>query len=346
MKPTIYDVAEKAGVSIATVSKVINKTGKIGDKTKQKVNRIMKEINYQPSMVASALTGKRTNTIGLLIPDIANPFFAELARHIEDRGQEEGFNVVMCNTDDDPDKEAQYLQWLRQKSVDGIILATGVQTELTLKELTEQKLPFALIARDLPSLAVDTVLIDDYLGGYQATSHLIECGYKEILSVTTNQESYSERERLRGYHQALADAGLPFKEELILKCKSTIEAGYETIQTYLKKSNKENPKAVFAFNDLIAIGIINGARDSGLKVPEELAVVGFDNTILATVSTPPLTTVAQPIADMGIQVINLLVESMREEQRSKRRIVLTPELVIRGTTKNMEQKELGAGTSD
>src|SRR5699024_10091246 len=161
MKPTIYDVAEKAGVSIATVSKVINNTGKIGDKTKKRVSRVMKEINYQPSMVASALTGKRTNTIGLLIPDIANPFFAELARHIEDRGQEKGFNVVMCNTDNDPKKEAQYLQWLRQKSVDGIILATGVQTELTLKELTEQKIPFALIARDLPSLAVDTVLIDE-----------------------------------------------------------------------------------------------------------------------------------------------------------------------------------------
>lgn len=335
MRPTIYDVAEKAGVSIATVSKIINHTGKIGDDTKKRVLQVMKEINYRPSMVASALMGKKTNTIGLLIPDIANPFFAELARSIEDKGHEKGFNVVMCNTDNDSEKEEQYLQWLKQKSVDGVIIATGVQRELTFKELLEQKIPFALIARDLPSLAVDTVLLDDYLGGYQATSHLIECGYKEIISISGDPKTFSEHERLRGYHQALIDAGLEYKEELILKCNGTVEGANSTIQNYLKEGM--TPKGVFAFNDLIAIGVINGAREKDLQIPNELSVVGFDNTILATVTNPPLTTIAQPIFDMGSQVINLLVETIEGEKKSKKRVVLTPELVVRETT-HIEEK--------
>jgi DNA-binding LacI/PurR family transcriptional regulator len=333
MKPTIYDVAEKVGVSIATVSKVINNTGRISEKTRKKVLLAMEEIQYQPSVVASALTGKHTNTIGLLIPDIANAFFAELARSVEDRGHELGFSVVMCNTDNEPKKEAQYLKWLQQKSVDGIILGTGIQNESTLNQLIEQKIPTALIARDIPSLAVDTVVVDDFTGGYQATSHLIGLGHTEIAFIVSDLTNLSEEERYRGYLHALQEAGIAPKEEYKFINNSTIEDAKQAMQNILKR--KERPTAVFALNDLLAIGTIQGAKACGLKVPDDLSVVGFDDTVLATINEPPLTTIAQPIHDMGRQVIDLLSQEIKGKKKGKRRVVVSSKLVIRKSTASL-----------
>jgi DNA-binding LacI/PurR family transcriptional regulator len=337
MKPTIYDVAAKAGVSIATVSKVINNTGRIGDKTKKNVLKVMEEIKYQPSVVASALTGKHTNTIGLLIPDIANSFFAEMARSIEDRGHELGFSVVMCNTDNEPEKEAQYLKWLQRKSVDGIILGTGIQNDVTLNELIEQKIPTALIARDMPSLSVDTVLVDDFVGGYKATSHLISLGHQDIAFIVGNLNNLSEKERLRGYKQALQEAEVKVDEKNIVSGNLSIEDAKGTMKDLLKSAKR--PTAVFALNDLLAIGAIQGAKECGLSIPDDLSVVGFDNTILATINDPPLTTIAQPIQDMGRQVIDLLIQEIEGKKAAKRRVVLLPELVVRKTTKSPVVKQ-------
>ncbi|MDQ0899054.1 LacI family DNA-binding transcriptional regulator [Paenibacillus sp. V4I7] len=168
MKPTIYDVAQTAGMSIATVSKVINETGRISDKTRKHVFSVMEQLNYQPSMVASALTGKSTYTIGFTLPDLANPFFAEIARSVEDLGHEYGFSVFICSTDNDPDKEVKYLSLLTQKRVDGITSATRIQNDQFLKKLIQQNIPMALITGEMPTLAVDTVMVDDYLGGNPA----------------------------------------------------------------------------------------------------------------------------------------------------------------------------------
>lgn len=164
MKVTIYDVAKEAGVSIATVSKVINKTGRIGEKTKRKVRAVIEELNYQPNMMASALMGKQTKTIGLLIPDLANPFFSELARSIEVRGQELGYNLVMCNTDYQIEKEDQYLALLKQKSVDGFILASGFERLDKVEQLMKEDIPVAIVARDFPMFTVNAVALDDFMG--------------------------------------------------------------------------------------------------------------------------------------------------------------------------------------
>lgn len=330
MKPTIYNVAQRAGVSIATVSKVLNHTGRISEETRRRVLAIMDEMGYQPSVVASALTGKSTFTIGMLVPDLANPFFAEVARFTEDRGHELGYNIVICSTDNDPEKEADYISLLQQKSVDGLIIATGTANDAILKDMLKRNIPIALFARDLPTMAVDTVLVDDYMGGYLAASHLAELGHRRIAVIAEGTQVLSSRERLRGYRSAMEEHGIDIDERLIGVSDFTIEGGKRTAGALL--DGTEPPTAIFACNDLLAIGAIQAARERGIAVPDHLSVVGFDNTMLADIVYPPLTTVAQPIRQIGSQVVDLLVQEIRGDKRNKQRIILLPELVVRGST--------------
>lgn len=329
MKPTIYDVASKAGVSIATVSKVINNTGHIGEKTREKVLQIMQELRYQPSIMASALSGKKTYTIGLFIPDLANPFFSEIARSVEDRGHELDFSIVMCSTDYNSEKEAKYISLLKQKSVDGFILASGFKNDEILKEIVNEKIPMALVAQEIPSLAVDSVAVDDFMGGYQVASYLASLGHTRIAVIA--EDSRSSKERIRGYRQALEDHTLEFDESIILVSDFTVEDGKRLSAQLLDE--KKPPTAIFACNDLLAIGTIQAAREKGVKIPDELSVVGFDNTILSTATDPPLTTVSQPIQEMGRQVVDLLIQEIEGQKKVKQRVVLSPELVIRDSTK-------------
>lgn len=330
MKPTIYDVAQAAGVSIATVSKVINGTGRISDKTRKHVLVIMDQLKYQPSMVASALTGKSTFTIGLTLPDLANPFFAEIARAVEDRCHEFGFNVFICSTDNDPDKEVKYFSLLTQKRVDGIIVATRIQNDQFLKKLIQQNVPIALITNEMPTLAVDTVMVDDFLGGYQAGSHLAELGHRRIAILKEDTDTKSNRERIYGCQQAMIAAGIEPDERLVSIGGFTVQSGKEAMTELLKLDNP--PTAVFACNDLLAIGAIQAAREQGLQLPADLSVVGFDNTILATIIDPPLTTIGQPIQEIGRQAVELLVQEIKGEKTLKQRVVLLPELVVRSSS--------------
>ncbi|MCQ6561978.1 LacI family DNA-binding transcriptional regulator [Paenibacillus mendelii] len=330
MKPTIYNVASKAGVSIATVSKVLNKTGRISEGTRRRVVEVMEEMGYQPSVIASALTGKSTFTIGMLIPDLANPFFAEVARSAEDRGHELGFNLVMCSTDNDPAKEVDYISLLKQKSVDGIILSTVTTNHSTVKDILKLNIPVALIARDMPTLAVDTVIVDDFIGGYLAAEHLIELGHRRIAVIAEDMNVMSSSERVRGYRSALEENGLEYDDALVKESDFTIQGG--KLKSGELLDSIHSPTAIFACNDLLAIGAIQAARERGMQLPRDLSVVGFDNTILASIVEPPLTTVAQPMRDMGRHVIDLLIQEIRGLKNQKQRIILVPELVVRGST--------------
>lgn len=331
MKTTIYDVAKKAGVSISTVSRVINNTGRISAKTKKRVLDVIEQLGYQPSVVASALTGKRTRTIGLIIPDVANPFFAELARRVEDRGRELGFNLLMCNTDNNPDTEDMYLSLLRQKSVDGIIIGTNARNHRVLRELLEENLPVALIAQDIPELMIDVVAVDDYLGGYQAAQHLVSLGHKRIAILVGNMNRTSDKYRLEAFRQALEDHGLELTEELVIRTDYSREDGKRAARELL--TSPKRPTAIFACFDFLAIGVYQAAKELGLRIPDDVSVVGFDNTILASIVDPPLTTIAQPIDEMGRQVMDLLVREIEGDKKTKQRIILPPELIIRQSTK-------------
>ena len=330
MKVTIYDVAREANVSIATVSKVINNNGRISEKTRRKVREVMERLNYHPNMMASALMGKQTKTIGLLIPDLANPFFSELARSIEDRGHELGYNLVICSTDYQIDKENKYLSLLKQKGIDGFILASGFENLDKVEELMQEDIPVASVARDFPMFSINTVAIDDFMGGYLAASHLIKLGHKNIGIIAL--DVWSNRERFRGFKQALEENNLEFTPdfEFIQKSNNLLEAGKFMTHKYL--SGSKPPTAIFACNDLLAAGVIQAAKEMGMNVPEQLSVVGFDNTIIATIVEPTLTTIAQPIQSMGKEVMDLMVSMIEGEIKEKRRITLLPTLVERKST--------------
>lgn len=330
MKPTIYDVAREAGVSIATVSKILNGKGKISPSTKRRVLEAIERLGYQPNLLASALTGKRTYTLGLLIPDVANPFFAEVARSVEDRGQALGFTVILCSTDNQDDRLARYLAVLRQKRVDGLIIGTGVDDPRLLAALKEEGLPFTLIARDLPSLPVTSVRVDDFVGGYLAAQHLLELGHRKMVVLTESMTVMSSQERVRGFRQALEEAGVAFPDAGVHTCAARVDDGRRKALEVLDAADR--PTAIFAGNDLIAIGVLQAAKEKGMTVPDDLSVVGFDNTVLATICDPPLTTVAQPIEEMGKQVVDLLLRELGGEAEVKQRVILRPELIVRAST--------------
>lgn len=327
MKATIYDIAREAGVSIATVSQVINGKGKISEKRRAEIMEIMERLHYQPSAIAAALTGKQTYTLGLLVPDISNPYFAELARAVEDRSRQLGYSVVICSTDNKDERVERYLNLLQQKRVDGMMIGTGIDNAEILSPLLQQSIPVALIARHMPSLSVHTVTIDDILGGRLAAEHLLELGHTRVAVLSEPSKVSSSQERVRGFREALIKAGYTLEPNQIRESAADLSSAKK--EALLLLGEIDHPTGLFCCNDIQAIGALQAAKDLGLRVPEDVSIIGFDNTILASVTSPPLTTVAQPIEDLGHRAVDLLIEELKDERKEPQKIVLKPELVIR-----------------
>ncbi|MFB5193538.1 LacI family DNA-binding transcriptional regulator [Neobacillus sp. KR4-4] len=327
-QPTIYDVAKKAGVSIATVSGVINNNGKYSEKTKKKVLDVMKELKYYPSSVASSLSVKRTQSIGLIIPDISSPFYAEFARSVEDWADEKGYNIIICSTDYNEKKEKKYVSLLLRRRVDGIIITSGFNNVNLIKDLMEQKIPVVLVAYNIDSLQLNTVSVDDYRGGYQATAYLAEQGHKRIAIITETVQSSAER--IRGYQNALNDYHLVYDEKLKTESRATFEEGERQAEKLLDL--EQPPTAIFAFNDILAIGAMRAVHKRGLTIPDDISIIGFDNSVLATICSPTLTTMSQPLNDMGKETIESLLSEIEGTVTRKQRKLLLPELVERKST--------------
>ncbi|CAM4202985.1 LacI family transcriptional regulator [Bacillus albus] len=332
MKPTIYDVAEKAGVSIATVSKVINQTGRISEKTINKVNQVMDELDYQPSSVAAALTGKKTYTIGVLVPDISNPFFAEVARAFENSAQGSGYTLILCSTDHQTKREHEYIDLLFKKQVDGIIIATELNDYKLVKKIVNRDLPLVLFTVDHPSITTHVVTTDDMRGGYLAGSYLTQKGHTS-LTIMMEKDRKSSLGRLNGFKQALTDSGISLDDEAIISCYSTVEDSKRASKELLNLPNR--PTAVFACTDLIAICLMNEARKQGLSIPEDLSIIGFDNTIYAEIADPGLTTIEQPIKQMAACTFEQLLKTMEMKEHAKQKITIIPQLVERSSVKDI-----------
>ncbi|WP_408893594.1 LacI family DNA-binding transcriptional regulator [Paenibacillus taichungensis] len=330
MKATIYDIAREAGVSIATVSQVINGKGKISEKRRAEIMEIMERLHYQPSAIAAALTGKQTYTLGLLVPDISNPYFAELARAVEDRSRQLGYSVVICSTDNKDERVERYLNLLQQKRVDGMMIGTGIDNAEILSPLLQQSIPVALIARHMPSLSVHTVAIDDRLGGGLAAQHLLELGHIHVAVLSESFKVSSSQERVRGFREVLEKAGLSLEADQVRE--SSADLGSAKKEALVLLTEKNRATGIFCCNDMQAIGALQAAKELGLRVPEDVSIIGFDNTILASVTSPPLTTIAQPIEDLGRRAVDLLIDELKNEENSPQKIVLKPELVIRDST--------------
>ncbi|MEF3303839.1 LacI family DNA-binding transcriptional regulator [Paenibacillus sp. GYB003] len=334
MNVTIYDVAREAGVSIAAVSQVINGKGKISERRRREIVRVMERLNYRPSVIATALAGKRTYTIGLLVPDISNPFFAEIARSVEEQGHRLGYSLVICCTDNKEDRVERYLSLFRSKSVDGIVIGTGIGTDdkETIAPLAHGRIPIVTIARELPGCDGGTVVVDDFAGGRMAAGHLTALGHRRMAVLAESPKLSSSRERIRGFREGLGEAGVELPDAAVVTCggQPPVAEGKRRASELLRSGDR--PTAIFCCNDLLAIGTLQAAKEAGLSVPGDVSVVGFDNTILASVTDPPLTTVAQPIERMGQLAVDLLIRRLANETDEPPRTVLQPELVVREST--------------
>jgi LacI family transcriptional regulator len=327
---TIREVAESAGVSYATVSHVINNTRVVSHETRERVLAAMSALNYRPNALARSLRQGKTNTMGLVLPDSANPFFAEISRSIEDEAFKKGYSVFLCNTELDTQRELFYVDVLSKKQVDGIIfVAAGDQAD-SLDFLVHHNLPVVMIDRDLPNVDVDAVLTDNQLGGFLATRHLIELGHTRIACISGPSSITPGSERIVGYRNALEQAGLAYDEKLILRGDYHAQSGLEITQFILQMD--PHPTAIFALNDLMALGALRAASEAGCSVPADLAIVGYDDLELAQFTNPPLTTIAQPKKEIGVQAVHLLIDRMSQKSRPPRRLVLPPELIVRRST--------------
>lgn len=325
------DVAERAGVSVTSVSHVVNQTRVVSAEVRQRVLMAMEELGYHPNALARSLRRKETHTIGVIMTNSADPFFAEMTRGVEDTCFEHGYNIMLCNSDGDLSKELFYTQVLTEKRVDGILfLAAGGQSTHHIRTLQERGTPLVVVDRHLPDLAIDTVLIDNARGGWLATQHLIDLGHQRIGCVSGPSDITLSAERITGYRLALEQAGLPLDETLIVKGDFQYESGYQAAQQFLARP--QPPSAIFACNDLMAVGAMNSVAKLGWHVPAQLSIIGFDDIRLASFVNPPLTTIAQPKYEMGTLATTMLLERIGRPDMPLGRKLLDTHLIVREST--------------
>lgn len=328
--PTIKDVAQHAGVSITTVSHVLNNTRFVSPDLRARVAEAIATLGYQPNTLARSLRSKETHTLGMIVPDISNPFFAEIARSIEDAAFGFGYNIILCNSDEDPEKEQAYIELLLEKQVDGIVFVASGSQSKHLRLILDREIPTVVVDRSLDESRLDCVLVDNRGGGFQATQHLLASGRRRIGCISGPSSLTPSWERVEGYREALASAGLHADDTLIRRGDFHADRGFGAMIELLDLP--EPPTAVFVCNDLMAIGAIRAITERGLRVPEDIAVVGFDNIALARYTQPPLTTVAQPYVEMGRLAAELLVKRVNGITEPPRQFLLETTLVIRQTS--------------
>jgi LacI family transcriptional regulator len=327
---TVHDVARRAGVSTSTVSHVVNNTRFVSDELRERVQAAMRELDYTPNAVARMLSTKRAHTIGLIVSDIRNPFFASVARGVEDVAQERGYTLVLCNSDEDADRETACLNALETRAVDGVLLASAGVADEHLSRLVRAGFPIVLVDRDLPQLCAPAVLLDNEGAAYSAVWHLITRGHRRIAMLTGRAAISTTTERIAGYQRALNEAGIEMDERLVVSGASTSEGGALAANTVL--GLEEPPSAIFSGNNLMTIGALQAIANRGLMVPDDVALVGFDDFPFpwSDAFRPHLTTVAQPTYELGRRAAELLVQRLkRSSPASAERVVLDGKLVVR-----------------
>lgn len=328
---TMKRVAERAGVSIATVSRVINRNGYVAPYLQEKVLLAMESLHYQPSALARGLRRRETQTVGVLVPQLAQPFFSSLGYAIEKTLFAHGYRAFLCSAEEDQEKESAYIEMLLRQRADGIILVPTGQSLANVGRLLRAKIPIVLVDRDLPGLDVDRILSDNFGGAHDICRHLIELGHSRIGVIGTPQYSESMARRLAGVKEALSEAGIKLHDELLaMGASEQFELGFTATRRFLQLS--QPPTAVIALTDVIGVGALHAAWKAGLALPRDLSVTGFDDVALASYTLPELTTVAQPVVEMGEQAVQRLLERIRNPAVEARRTVLPTSLVVRSST--------------
>jgi LacI family transcriptional regulator len=329
---TIYDVAREANVSMATVSRVVNGNPNVKPVTRKKVLEVIERLGYRPNAVARGLASKKTTTVGVIIPDISNIFFAELARGIEDIATMYKYNIILSNSDQNKEKELHLLNTMLGKQVDGIVFMSGNITPEHVEEFEKSPVPIVLAGSIEESEKLPSVNIDYEQAAYDSVKEFIDRGHKHIAFVMGPlYEPDISSKKLEGYKRALNEANISFNEELIIEGDYTYDSGLEAFDKILEASVK--PTAIFVGADEMALGVVHGAEDKGYKIPEDFEVITSDNTRLSLMVRPQLTTVVQPLYDIGAVAMRLLTKLMNKEKVSEHIVILPHRIEHRQSTR-------------
>ena len=329
---TMKDVAARAGVSVTTVSHVLNKTRFVTPEVSQRVMTAISELSYAPDPVARGLRSRRTNLIALVIPDINNPFFPELARGAQDVADDHNYVAILCNTDRKGTRERRFLETLRRQRVEGLILNPAEVTAGELLTLQAGGVEIVLLGQQISHPAFDVVMIDNVQGAHDMVSYLIKCGHKRIAHLGGLRSASSGRLRYEGYLRALEEHGLAADPALISEGAFTKQEGHAAMHRLL--AVRPLPTAIFAVNDLVAVGALMALKEAGVRVPQDVAIAGFDNIDEAACIEPALTTINQPKYEMGKAAAELLFRCLESGKtpRQCQHIILSHELVARAST--------------
>ncbi|MGD8245560.1 MAG: LacI family DNA-binding transcriptional regulator [Anaerolineae bacterium] len=324
----IKDVAEKAGVSTASVSRVLSGKEHVSEEMRERVMAAVEELDYQPNLLARSLRSRQSSTVALLVSDIRNPFFTDVSRAVEDTLHEQEHALFLCNTDEDPDKELLYLDQMQAQSVAGIIYSPTRQSADAFTDL-DISVPTVVIDRAVRSSDVDVVLIDNVDAAYRLTEHLIENGYRRIAGLF-GEASVTGRERRQGYEQALQAYDLAPPEGQALYIPPRIEAGRATALELLTQD--QPPDAIFTTNSLLTSGALMAIRELELRIPDDVGLVGFDETTWGALVEPAITIIAQPTYEIGTTAAELLLQRVENPTRPARKVILQGQLVVRGSS--------------
>ena len=325
---TIREVAKRAGVATMTVSRVINNSGYVSDATRAKVETAVADLGYVPNMLGPSLRFKQTNTLALVLTDITNPFWTTVARGAEDAAHVKGYSVIFCNTDESPEKQEQYLTMLLKRRIDGILLAPACSSPDSVQLIQKQGIAVVVLDRSVPVANVDMIRGDSNGGAHLLTQHLLDLGHSRIMMLTGPRDVSTSYERVTGFRQALQEAGLEPETDNVVWGEYTHESGRKMAEQVLVSDPR--PTAIFAANNFIAIGALRAIRDAGLRVPEDVSLVSFDDIPEALTAEPFFTNVAQPTYEMGFQAAQLLMARMSgDDSEGFRSILLPTELIVR-----------------
>ena len=331
---TIHDVARLAGVSIATVSAVVNKKGRVSPELTERVQKALEALDYQPHQLARSLKVQQTRTIGVVIPDVTNLFYAEVVRSVEDTARGNGYSIILCDSNEDPAQETTNLDTLYAWRVDGVLLAPA-DGQVSQDRLTRRRFPIVFIDRITPGFIGPAVITDNFSGAYQATRHLITLGHKRIATIVGRLEFSNGIDRLEGFRKALQEAGLLLHDEYVQQGDFQLESGYRCGMQLLKLPSP--PTAIFSCSNKMTLGLMRAVSELGFNCPRDVSILGFDDFDWAANFSPRLTTVAQPTDEIGKEAMRLLAEEMQDFRNPGRNgehriVILKPELRVRMST--------------
>src|ERR1700751_867517 len=324
---SIYDVARESGVSVFTVSAVVNKKAHDGKRLRESVETAIRKLNYRPNLIARSLANRRTPTIGMIVPDIANPFFPMLVRGAEDAAQKHGYNLLLCNSDDILDKEERAVELLLSQRVDGILLTKAAEDfrPSVWQMIKEVDIPFVLVMRTYPKLTNDAVITDDYHGAYEAVCHLARAGRRRIGLISGPLKISNAKERWQGFHDALKAEGLPYESQLVIEGDYRIESGFRAGHALLS----HRPDGIYVANHLMTIGLLKAAEEMGMNCPDDFGLVSFDDYPWLSIFRPRLTTVELPKHQLGSEAAEIPTQRIEGDTSSPVLKKLQPELRIR-----------------